>query len=150
MKGKLYVERKSWQQQQQKHSCCEHPMREWRSSSASGHCGPLTPSQCTTINVFCSIVAALYSSGLLVTWSATAVWYRVAFLQKLIQFELFTAGRCIFFWHPLWSPPPQPKCTTPHSKEWEDWCFHCNAWFDVNEAYSKTSISLTWQSLLIS
>lgn len=49
-------------------------------------------------------------------WLATAVWRRIAFLQKLNLFQLFAAL-------------PLSKPTTRTQNQWEDWCFCRNTWF---------------------
>ena len=36
------------------------------------------------------------------------------FFQKLSPFQNFPHRALHFFRHPLWIPPPQPKCTTPN------------------------------------
>lgn len=54
--------------------------------------GPLTPSDCTTIKFFCSVMDGLYSSK----FTGYVIGRRVAFLRKFIRFKLFFFEGIVF------------------------------------------------------
>lgn len=65
---------------------------------------------------------------LAVTWLATAAWRRLAFLQKLILFQLLLQATAVFFQYPL-----QPCFCSLNALP----TFHHNAWFGVNATCNK-------------
>lgn len=63
----------------------------------------------------------------------------VSLLQNLNLFHLFVAAGpffcflLLFFWQPLWSEQPQPKCTPNTQNNRKDRRFLCSHWFGLNE-----------------